>query len=78
MEKEETKRTGGEGSKTGGGGMLSWMEFCKGKCKSDFNPEDMKKMFADCCGDKQTQYKGGFNWQNMCGCMMSPEKKDTK
>ena len=46
MEKEETKKTGGEGVIPEGDEMLSWFEFCKGKCKGDFNPEEMKAMFA--------------------------------
>jgi hypothetical protein len=78
MDKEETKKTGGEGLKAEGEEMFSWMEFCKGKCEGGFNPEKMKEMFAGCCGDKVAQDKKGFNWQNMCGCMTPPEKADTK
>jgi hypothetical protein len=78
MDKEETKKTGGEERKPEGDEMLSWFEFCKGKCKVDFKPEEMMEMFAGCCGDKAAQEKKGFNWQNMCGCMTPPEKADTR
>jgi hypothetical protein len=76
MEKEETKKTGGEGNTMAGEEKRSWYEFCQSKCKGFFNPEEMKEMFTDCCGDTSAPEKKGFNWQNFCKCMPAMEKMD--
>jgi len=78
MEKEDTKKTGGEGGTMTDEEKRSWYEFCQSKCKGFFNPEEMKEMFTDCCGGMSDQEKKGWNWQDFCKCMPSPEKMGKK
>lgn len=76
MEKEDINKTGGEGDTMTGKEKGSWYEFCQSKCDGFSDPEMMKKMFANCCGAKSALDKKGWNWQDFCKCMPSPEKAD--
>ena len=78
MEKEETKKTGGEGDTMKGEEKRALHESCQSRCSGFFSSEEMKNMFKECCGDMPAMDKKGLNWQDFCKCMPSPERVGKK
>jgi hypothetical protein len=76
MEKEETKKTGGEGDTMMGEEKRSLHGSCQSRCAGIFSSEEMKNMFKECCGDMSNMDKKGLNWQGFCKCMPAGEQMD--
>jgi hypothetical protein len=78
MEKEETKKAGGEGDTVKGEEKRSLYESCQSRCAGFVSSEEMKNMFKECCGDMSAADKKSWNWQDFCKCMLADDKVGKK